>query len=103
MKVFLLKIDKRLIYLALPNIIMDYGRWTTLVEAFAIVEQCESCLEQHDATDLVSMIIDSSKSRKVPVVVVELAETKVENNLYCWSRGQAGTAMKDCPLKPKHA
>ena len=37
-KVFLSKIDKRLLDLALPRIIMEFGGQTTLTEAFAIVE-----------------------------------------------------------------
>ena len=37
MKVFLLKIDKHLLDLALSMIIMDYGGRTTLLETFANV------------------------------------------------------------------
>ena len=43
MKVFLSKIDKRLIDLA---IIMDYVGQATLAEAFAIGEQCDCALCQ---------------------------------------------------------
>ena len=38
MKFFLSKIDKRLINLTLPKIIFNKGEWTTLGEAFAVVE-----------------------------------------------------------------
>ena len=41
---FLSKIDKYLIDLALPRIIIDYGGRATLVEAFAVVEQCDRAL-----------------------------------------------------------
>ena len=43
-KVFLSKIDKRLLDLALPRIIMEFGGRATLAEAFAIVEQCDRAL-----------------------------------------------------------
>jgi hypothetical protein len=72
-KVFLSKIDKHLLDLALPRIIMEFGGRTTLAETFVIVEQCDRALYQHDAIDLVSLLVDSSKSRKVPVAAVGLA------------------------------
>ena len=43
-KVFLSKIDKRLLDLALPMIIMEFGGRATLAEAFAIKEQCDRAL-----------------------------------------------------------
>jgi hypothetical protein len=72
-KVFLSKIDKFLLDLVLSKIIMEYNGRATLVEAFAIVEQCDRVLCQHDATDLVSLLVDSSKSRKAPVAAAGLA------------------------------
>ena len=51
--------------------------------------QYDHALCQHDVTDLVSLLVDSSKSRKVPIAIIELAETEVEKTLYCWSWGQA--------------
>ena len=59
-KVFLSKIDKCLLDLALPRIIMEFGGQETLAEALAIVEQCDRALCQHNATDLVSLLVDSS-------------------------------------------
>ena len=47
--------------LTLPIIIMEFGGWATLAEAFAIVEQCDRALCQHDTTNLVSLLMDSSK------------------------------------------
>jgi hypothetical protein len=61
-KVFLSKIDKRLLNLALSKIIMEFGGRSTLAEAFAIVEQCDCVLCQHDATDLVTLLVDFSES-----------------------------------------
>jgi hypothetical protein len=43
-KLFLSKIGKSLLDLALPNIIMEFGGRTTLAEAFAVVEQCDRAL-----------------------------------------------------------
>ena len=87
-KVFLSKIDKDLLDLALPRIIMEFGGRATLVEAFAIVEQCDRAFCQHDATDLVSLLVDSRKSRRVLFAAVGLAEEQVDKTLYCWSCGQ---------------
>ena len=82
-KVFLSKIDKCLIDLALPRIIMHYGGRMTLAEAFEVVEQCDRVLYQHDVTYLVSLLMDSSKSQKVPTAATGLAEAEVDNTLYC--------------------
>ena len=86
-EVFLSKIDKRLIDLALPRIIMDYGGKATFAKAFAIVEQCDRALCQHDDTNLVFMLVDSSKPRKVLVAVARLAEAEVDKTLYYWFCG----------------
>lgn len=51
--VFLSKINKRLLDLAPPRVIMDPSSRTTLRKAFAIEEQYDHALCQHDATDLV--------------------------------------------------
>ena len=57
----------------------------TLVEAFTIVKQCDRALCQHDATDLVFLLVDSSKFWKSPITTAGLAETKVDKTMYCWS------------------
>lgn len=69
-------------------------RWlTTFVEAFAIGEQCDRALCQYDVIDLLSLLVDSSKSRKTPVATAWLVEAKGDNTLYCWSFGQLGHAI----------
>ena len=102
-KVFLSNIDKRLIALALPMIIMDHNGQAIFAEDFAIVEHCDRALCQHNATEMVSMLVDSSKSEKVPVAATGLAEAEVDKTLYCWSCGQAGHAKKDCHSKQRQA
>ena len=96
------KIIKRLIDLALARIIIDYGGWTTFAEAFVehtIVEQCDRAFSQHDAIDLVSLLVYFSQSRKVSVAAVELAEAEVDKALYCWFSRQAGHAKKNSLIK----
>ena len=100
-KVFLLKINKRLLDLALPKIIMEFGGRVTFAEAFAIVEQYDRALYQHNATDLVSLLADSSKSWKAPIATARLAEAEVDKILYCWSCRKARHAKKDFPSKQK--
>ena len=102
-KVFLSKIDKHLLDLALPRIIMEFDGQVALAEAFAIVKQYERALCPHDAIDLVILLVDSSKSQNVPVTATGLAEAEVDKTLYCWSCGQTVHAKKDCPSKPRHA
>jgi hypothetical protein len=70
---------------------------------FAIVEWYDRSLSQYDAIGFVSMLVDSSKSRKALVAIAGLAETKMDKTLYFWSCWQADHARKGCPLKPKRA
>ena len=73
------------------------------METFVIIEQCDRALCQHDATDLMSMLVDSRKSWKVPIGVAGLAKLEVDKTLYCWSYRHAGHAKKDCPLMQREA
>ena len=50
-----------------------------------------------------SLLVDFSKSRKVPVAVAEMAEAEVDKTMYFWSYGQANHTKKDCPSKERHA
>ena len=100
-EVFLSKINKRLIDLALPMIVMAYGGRTILAEVFTILEQCDHALCQHDATDLVSLLVNSSKSQKVPIAAVGKVEVEVDKTLYCWFCGQADHAKNDCSSKQR--
>lgn len=73
---------------------MDYDEWTTLVEAFTVVEQYDHALYQHDATVLVSLLMDFSKSPKTPIVIATLAEAEGNKTLYCWSCVQLDQTKK---------
>ena len=84
---FLSKIDKCLIDLALPRIFIEFGGRATLVEAFAEVDQCNCTLCQHDATDLISLLVVFNKSRKFPIVTAGLAATEDDNTYHCWYCG----------------
>lgn len=53
-KIFLSKIDKRLLDLATPRIILNYDGKATLAQAFAGVEKCNQALCQHNAIDMIS-------------------------------------------------
>ncbi len=64
-KKILSKIDKRLLELASPRIILDYKGKATFAQAFAVVERCDRALCQHDAADMVSWMTESTKSRRI--------------------------------------
>ena len=66
-KNFLSNINKHLINLVMCKIIIDYGSWTTLAEAFVVVEEYICALSHYNAVDFVSLPVDSNKSRKTPV------------------------------------
>ena len=105
-KKILSKIDKRLLELASPRIILDYEGRATLAQAFAVVERCDQGLCQHDAADMVSWMSKNTKSRRIVTATSSLAETqpvKEQNNLYCWDCGEAGHSKNDpnCPKKKK--
>lgn len=64
------KTNKRLINFGLFRIIMNYGGRT----AFAMMEQHDRALCQLDAYDKVSLLVDSSKSWKIPKSVACLGK-----------------------------
>ena len=85
-KIFLSKIEKRLLELALPRIILDYEGRATLAQVFAVVERCDRALCQHDAADMVSWMTESTKSRRIITATSSLADNqpiKEQRNLYC--------------------
>jgi len=102
-KIFLSKVDKRLLDLAMPRIILNYHGRATLAQAFTEVEMCDRALCQHDATDMVSWMTDTSKSKKVATATSSLAETQPEKTLHCWGCGEAGHTKNDpnCPKKKR--
>ena len=100
-KIFLSKIEKRLLDLATPRIILNYHGRATLAQAFAEVEMCDRALCQHDASDMVSWMTDASKSRKAATATSSLAETQLEKTLHCWGCGESGHVKNNlsCPNK----
>ena len=80
---------------------MDFGGRTTHVKPFAIVEMHDRPLCQYEAIDLMSLLVDSSKSRKILIVTAWLAEAAVDNTYYCWSCGHVVHAKNDCPSKQR--
>lgn len=60
----------------------------TFAKAFVLVEQCDHVLCQYNVIGLMSLLVDSRKSLKTPIATVELAKTKGDKTLYCWSCGQ---------------
>ena len=102
-RIFLSKIDKRLLDLATPRIILHYQGRATLAQAFAEVEMCDRALCQHDAADMASWMTDASKSKKAATATSSLAETQPEKTLHCWGCGESGHTKNDpnCPKKKK--
>ena len=50
-----------------------------------------------------SLLVNSSKSRKAPVATTGLAEPEVDKTLYCWSCLHTGHTKKNCPSKQRQA
>ena len=108
------KIDKRLLDLATPKIIIKYEGPATRAQLFVEVESCDRGLCQHDATNMVSWMIDASKSKKATNATSSLVETQSEKTLHCWGCGEFSHTKNDpnCPKnlkkkdqftkKPKH-
>lgn len=86
----------------LPRIIIDYNNQALLTEAFAISEHCDRALCQHDTTDLVFLLIDSSKLWRTHVAAVDLVKVEVEKTSHFQFFGELGYAKKDCPSKKKY-
>ena len=95
LKIFLSKIDKKLLNLATPTIIINYKGQEMLAQAFAEVERCDKALCQHDATDMVSWMTDASKSKKASTATSSLTETQPEKTLHCWGCGGSGHTKND--------
>ena len=100
-KIFLSKMDKRLLDLASPRIILDYDGKATLAQAFEVVEKCDKALCQHDATDMIFGMTEFPKSKKPVAVSGGLADT--DPDIHCWRCGGTGHTKKDtsCPKYPK--
>ena len=60
-KFFLVKIDKRLLELTSPRIILDYEGRAMLTQAFAVVERCDRTLCQHNVTNMTFWMTESMK------------------------------------------
>ena len=76
-KISLSKIDKRLLDLATPRIIINYKGRARLAQAFAKVEKWDRALYQYDATDMISWMTNASKSKKATTTTSSLAETQL--------------------------
>ena len=90
MKIFLSKIDKKLLDLAILRIIINYEGRATLTQAFAKVERCDRAFCHHDATDIVSWMADASKSKKATIATSSLVQTEPEKTLHYWGCGESG-------------
>ena len=77
-KMFLSKIIKFFINLAMPMIIMHDDKQMRYSNTIAVVEQCGCALCEQVPTNLVLLLMDSSKSRKASVAAVRLAKTNMD-------------------------
>lgn len=89
-KIFFSKIDKWLLHLASLRIIVDYDGRATLVQLFSIVEKCNTAICQHDPTDMVFWMTETSKSKKRPSLSSSLADIKLDHHLHYWQCGDDG-------------
>lgn len=99
-KIFISKLDKRMVELITPHLLFRYHGNATLAEAFAEVEVLDRALGVSEATDLVTSLMDAPKSKKLATATGSLAETQPERVVHCWSCGEAGHTKGD-PICPK--
>lgn len=100
-KMFLSKIKKRLLDLAMPRIILNYDGKATLAQAFAMVEKCDRALWQHNAIDMVSSMRDTTKPKKALIATSSLADIQPKKSLHYLTCGEFGHIKGDsnCPQK----
>nr|PNR34065.1 hypothetical protein PHYPA_023881 [Physcomitrium patens] len=97
-KIFLSKIDKRLLDLAIPRITFNYGSKAILAQTFVEVEKYNKALCQYDAIDIVTWMMDVSKSKKMTTIKSSLTETQLEKTMNCWKCGLTSSNLKPCPF-----
>lgn len=99
-KIFFSKIEKHLLGLARPRIILKHERRATLAQVFSIVKKCNWALCQHDAIDMASWMTDASRPKKANIATSSLADMQLEKTLHCW---RCGLTKNDpnCPKKKK--
>lgn len=82
-------------------IIMHDDKQMRYSNTIAVVEQCGCALCEQVPTNLVLLLMDSSKSRKASVAAVRLAKTNMDKIWYFCSCGNSDHTNKDRPLKQK--
>ena len=94
-KIFISKLDKRMIELISPHLLFRYHGNATLAQAFAEVEVLDRALGVSEATDLVTSLMDAPKPKKLTTASGSLAEAQPEKVVHCWGCGEAGHTKGD--------
>ena len=102
-KIFISKLDKRMVELITPHLLFRYHGNATLAQAFTEVEGLDRALGVSEATDLVTSLMDAPKPKKLATATGSLAETQPEKVVHCWSCGEAGHTKGDPSCSKKKA
>lgn len=89
-KIFLSKIDKKFLDLVTLRIILNYDSKVLLVQAFAKVKKYDKTLCQYNAIDIVALMIDVSKSKKMAIAISSLAKIHLEKTMHYWRCDEFG-------------
>ncbi len=94
-KIFISKLEKRMVDLISPRLLFEYHGNATLAQAFAEVEVLDRALGVSEATDLVTSLLDAPKPKKLVTATGSLAEAQPEKVVHCWACGEAGHTKGD--------
>lgn len=81
-KIFLSKINKRLLDLATLRIIFNYNGKAILTQIFVEIKKYIKVLCQYDTIDIVAYIMDVSKSKKIISATSSLVEIQPKRTIH---------------------
>lgn len=88
-KIFISKLDKRMVELISPHLLFRYYGNATLAQTFAEVEELDRALGVSKATNLVTLQMDTPESKKLATATGSLTKAQPEKVVYCWGCDEA--------------